>query len=94
MVCMKLLEQTELLMTLSSVTFTIKHKSQEKKELIFLDTRMDFLQSIPSCSFLLVQLFQTQKDYFHLKTQLHKLSDRLCTSYPARHNMHTIIPIG
>ena len=35
MVCMKLLEQTELLMTLSSVTFTIKHKSQEMKELIF-----------------------------------------------------------
>ena len=31
----KMLEQTELLMTLSSATFTIKDKSQEKKELIF-----------------------------------------------------------
>ena len=33
--CVKMLEQTELLMTLSSATFTIKDKSQEKKELIF-----------------------------------------------------------
>ena len=33
--CVKMLERTEVLMTLSSATFTIKDKSQEKKELIF-----------------------------------------------------------
>ena len=35
MLYVKMLEQTELLKTLSSATFTIKDKSQEKKELIF-----------------------------------------------------------
>ena len=35
MLFVKLLEQAWLLMTLSSATFTIKDKSQEKKELIF-----------------------------------------------------------
>ena len=35
MLYVKMLEQNELLMNLSSATFTIKDKSQEKKELIF-----------------------------------------------------------